>query len=109
MSISKDMRQLLYALLIIATGGGRNLFHSAYDMNLLENWKLSLAWGCLVIFFAFPVVMMTIHLLKSPYPTFASEFKYVGEYLRTVAAIIISLAGFSTIEVFKSKPKDPND
>ena len=77
-------------------------------MNSLENWKLALAWGCLVIFFIFPVATMAIHLLTS-HANFASEFRYVGEYLRTVAAIIISLAGFNTIEVFKSKPKDPND
>lgn len=63
---------------------------------------MTLAWGCLGIFFAFPFIMMSIHLSRgSAQPGFAQEFKYIGEYMRTTAAVIISLAGFNTAEVFK--------
>jgi hypothetical protein len=67
----------------------------------MERWKLTLAWGCLGIFFFLPFVMLGIHLLQGHNVNFAQEFRYVGEYLRTTAAIIISLAGFSTAEIFK--------
>lgn len=71
-------------------------------MKNMEHWRLVLAWGCLGLFFAFPFGMLAIHLSKgASYPNFASEFKYVGEFMKTVAVIIISLAGFSTAEVFK--------
>lgn len=70
-------------------------------MKSMDFWKLCLGWGCLSIFFVFPFVMVAIHLHLGVNVDFAKEFRYVGEYLRTVAAIIISLAGFSTAEVFK--------
>jgi F0F1-type ATP synthase assembly protein I len=69
----------------------------------MERWKLTLAWGSLVIFFVLPIVLMMIHLWLGHSTDFAKEFRYVGEYLRTVAAIIISLAGFNTVEIFKQK------
>ena len=65
-------------------------------------WKVALAWGCLFVFFFTPFVLFifqTFHLGSTP--PFVVEFKWVGEYLRTVSAVIISLAGFSTVEVFK--------
>ena len=67
----------------------------------METWKLALAWGCLVIFFIFPVAMPTIQLLTGMKPNFASEFKYLGEFMRVVATIIISLAGLNTVELFR--------
>jgi hypothetical protein len=71
-------------------------------MKSLEIWKATLAWICLASFFSFPIVMPLIHILYMPdSKSFAQDFKYVGEYTRTVAAIIISLAGFNTVEVFK--------
>jgi hypothetical protein len=75
--------------------------------KLMDIWKLTLAWGCLGVFFSFPIVMVTIHLSTSPNnPAFATEFRYLAEYMRTVTAIIISLAGFSTVELFRKSP-DP--
>jgi hypothetical protein len=73
----------------------------------IEMWKLTLAWGCLIVFFSFPIVMMGVHILTGPRPDFALEFRYMGEYLKTVTAIIISLAGFSTVEIFRKT--DPNN
>jgi hypothetical protein len=65
-------------------------------------WKIVLAWGCLILFFLFPFAMTAIHLAKgASYPGFANEFKYLGEYMKVVAAVIISLAGFNTAEVFR--------
>jgi hypothetical protein len=69
----------------------------------MERWKLTLAWGCLSVFFLLPIVLFSIHLHLGHSVEFAKEFRYVGEYLRTVAAIIISLAGFNTAEFFKQK------
>jgi hypothetical protein len=71
-------------------------------MKSMDIWKLSLAWGCLGIFFVFPFAMVTIHLFHMPQSqSVATDFRYIGEYLRTVAAIIIALAGFNTAELFK--------
>lgn len=71
-------------------------------MKQMEQWKLVLAWGCLGLFFSFPFAMTAIHLSKGgSYPGFASEFKYLGEYMKTVAVVVISLAGLSTAEIFK--------
>lgn len=70
-------------------------------MTNMEYWKLMLAWGCLGVFFVLPFVMLLIHLLQGHNVNFAQEFRYIGEYLRTTAAIIISLAGFNTVEIFK--------
>lgn len=67
----------------------------------MDKWKLVLAWGCLGIFFAFPVAMPSIQILTGLKPNFANEFKYLGEYMRVVATVIVSLAGFSTVELFK--------
>jgi hypothetical protein len=72
------------------------------QMKSMEQWKLVLAWGCLILFFAFPFATVLIHLSKvASYPQFAAEFKYLGEYMKTIAVIVISLAGFSTAEIFK--------
>lgn len=63
---------------------------------------MTLAWGCLGLFLVFPFATIIIHLSKGPsYPGFAAEFKYLGEYMKVVAAVIISLAGFNTVEIFK--------
>jgi hypothetical protein len=71
-------------------------------MKNMEIWKLTLAWGCLIIFFLFPIMLPIIHLVRFPEShSFAQDFRYVGEYLRVVAAIIISLAGFNTVEIFR--------
>lgn len=67
----------------------------------MDLWKLALAWGCLVIFLLLPLVLLMIHLHVGHNVDFAKEFRYIGEYLRTTAAIIISLAGFNTVEIFK--------
>jgi hypothetical protein len=66
-------------------------------------WKLVLAWGCLALFFGIPLVFFGIHLtqLKTEFAAHANEFRYLSDYLKTVTAIIISLAGFSTAEMFK--------
>ncbi len=45
--------------------------------------------------------MPVLQFLGGRSASFASEFRYLGEYMRTVAAIIISLAGFNTIEIFR--------
>jgi hypothetical protein len=74
----------------------------------MERWKLTLAWGSLAVFFILPFLMLAIHLIQGHNVAFAQEFRYIGEYLRTTAAIIISLAGFNTVEVFKkTHPKTP--
>jgi hypothetical protein len=75
----------------------------------MEYWKLILAWGCLIIFFIFPFAMISIHLLIGARPDFALEFRYMGEYLKTVTAIIISLAGFSTVEIFRKTDSGGNN
>lgn len=67
----------------------------------MERWKLCLAWGCLAIFLILPIVLLAIHLRIGHNTDFAKEFRYIGEYLRTTAAIIISLAGFNTAEMFR--------
>jgi hypothetical protein len=72
-------------------------------MNHMEKWKLTLAWGCLVIFFVFPIAMPTIQLMTGLKPNFASEFRYLGEFMRVVATIIISLADLNTIQIFRTK------
>jgi hypothetical protein len=68
-------------------------------------WKLVLAWCCLATFFGIPLGFFTIHMiaLATKYPFFqhANEFRYMEGYLKTITAIIISLAGFSTAELFK--------
>ena len=66
-------------------------------------WKLVLAWLCLVAFFVTPVILFIIHVFHfvDKDPTFSVEFRWLGEYLRTITAIIISLAGFNTVELFK--------
>ena len=74
----------------------------------MEIWKLVLAWACLVTFFVTPVVLFIIHIFYhlGKDPSFAVEFKWIGEYLRTITAIIISLAGFNTVELFKRPNKE---
>jgi hypothetical protein len=68
-------------------------------------WKLVLAWVCLVLFFAIPIVFFSIHLLhlnaEPAWATRATEFRYLSDYLKTITAIIISLAGLNTVEIFK--------
>jgi hypothetical protein len=68
-------------------------------------WKMVLAWGCLVLFFGIPLIFLTIHLFFLNYePSFGShagEFRYLSDYLKTITAIIISLAGLNTVELFK--------
>jgi hypothetical protein len=73
----------------------------------MERWKLTLAWGSLAVFFTLPFVMLVIHLVQGHNVNFAQEFRYVGEYLRTTAAIIISLAGLNTVEIFKDGNRKP--
>jgi hypothetical protein len=68
----------------------------------MQIWKLVLAWVCLVAFFGIPTLLFAFHLSHmGSDPLFAIEFKWMGEYLRTVTAIIISLAGLNTVELFK--------
>jgi hypothetical protein len=65
-------------------------------------WKLVLAWACLVTFFVTPSVLFGFHMFNlGADPSFAVEFRWLGEYLRTVTVIIISLAGLNTVELFK--------
>jgi threonine/homoserine efflux transporter RhtA len=74
-------------------------------MDYMAWWKLVLAWGCLVLFFGVPIVFFVVHMMfLNSEPSFAQhlqEFRYMGDYLRTVTAIIISLAGFNTVELFR--------
>jgi hypothetical protein len=71
-------------------------------MNL---WKLVLAWACLFSFFAIPVVFFIIHMTQlnanPAWATRAVEFRYLADYLKTITAIIIALAGLNTVEIFK--------
>jgi hypothetical protein len=57
------------------------------------------------MFFGVPIVLFTLHIwnLQTPaaFIQHIQEFKYIGEYLRTITAIIISLAGLHTVEFFK--------
>jgi hypothetical protein len=57
------------------------------------------------MFFGVPLLLLTLHIynLQTPAAFIAhlQEFKYFGEYLKTVTAIIISLAGLHTVELFK--------
>jgi hypothetical protein len=68
-------------------------------------WRLVLAWGCLITFFGMPLIFFGIHLIElkaSPsWGSRALEFRYLSDYLKTVTAIIISLAGLGTVELFK--------
>jgi hypothetical protein len=71
----------------------------------MERWKLVLAWGCLGLFFGIPLLTLALHLVNLANPSaFAShlpEFRYFADYMRTITAIIISLAGLHTVELFK--------
>ena len=71
----------------------------------MQRWKICLAWGCLGFFFGIPLLVFILHLTSiDKNPSFIShigEFKYMAEYLRTVTVIIVSLAGFNTVELFK--------
>jgi hypothetical protein len=68
-------------------------------------WKLVLAWVCLVLFFAIPLGFFVLHLTQlnanPAWATRAAEFRYLSDYLKTITAIIISLAGLNTVEIFK--------
>ena len=74
-------------------------------MKGMELWKICLGWGCLAIFLILPIILLLIHLQIGHNVDFAKEFRYIGEYLRTTAAIIISLAGFNTVEIFRKVEK----
>lgn len=67
-------------------------------------WKVVLAWGCLIVFFGLPILFFMLHM-TSIFNGFGlhdgAEFRYLTEFLRTVTAIIISLAGFDTVALFK--------
>jgi hypothetical protein len=71
----------------------------------LRHWRVVLAWGCLGLFFGIPLIFFGLHLWSLNHePSFyshASEFRYMSDFLKTVTAIIISLAGLGTIELFK--------
>jgi hypothetical protein len=71
----------------------------------MDFWKLCLAWGCLGMFFGVPILLLSLQLYNLQTPAafiqHLQEFKYIGEYLKTVTAIIISLAGLHTVELFK--------
>ena len=71
----------------------------------MQLWKIVLAWGCLGFFFAVPLFFFILHITSlDKNPSFIShigEFRYMAEYLRTVTVIIVSLAGFNTVELFK--------
>lgn len=72
-------------------------------------WKMVLAWGCVGLFFAFPFAIMAMHIVYLQHPVgqpFITEFRYLGEYLKTVTAIVISLSGFNTVEMFSAIKKD---
>jgi hypothetical protein len=79
-------------------------------MNL---WKIVLAWGCLISFFAIPSIFFLIHLAnlnaEPAWATRAQEFRYLSDYLKTITAIIISLAGFNTVEIFKKRDVKPDN
>jgi hypothetical protein len=68
-------------------------------------WKVVLAWCCLVMFFGIPFMFFAIHMVSlrtgDSFYEHAKEFKYMSDYLRTITVIIVSLAGFSTAELFK--------
>jgi hypothetical protein len=57
------------------------------------------------MFFGVPLVIFSLHLahLQNPsaFISHLPEFKYFGEYLKTVTVIIVSLAGLHTAELFK--------
>jgi hypothetical protein len=71
----------------------------------MARWKIVLAWCCLLMFFGIPFIFFAAHLISMVrgYPFFehAKEFRYMENYLRTITAIIISLAGLNTVELFK--------
>jgi hypothetical protein len=71
----------------------------------MDFWKLCLAWGCLGMFFGVPILLLTLHIWNLQTPSafiqHIQEFKYIGEYLKTVTVIIVSLAGLHTAEFFK--------
>ena len=83
-------------------GGNSGSFLLVPALALMGLWKLVLAWCCLATFFVTPVVLFVFHTLNmGADPSFAIEFKWIGEYLRTVTVIIVSLAGLNTVELFK--------
>jgi len=57
------------------------------------------------MFFGIPLLILSLHLYNLQNPSafiqHLPEFKYFGDYLRTITAIIISLAGLHTVETFK--------
>jgi hypothetical protein len=84
------------------SSGGLSVNLLDCSLDYMALWKLILAWACLAVFFLLPAVLLAIHTANiGSDPNFAVEFKWLGEYLKTVTAIIISLAGLSTVEVFK--------
>jgi hypothetical protein len=90
----------------VAYSGGDTWIHILGDTLCdMGRWKIVLAWCCLFMFFGIPLIFFAAHLISmaTGYPFFehAKEFKYMENYLRTITAIIISLAGFNTVELFK--------
>jgi hypothetical protein len=83
----------------------------------LELWKITLAWGCLIVFFGSPFILIGLHFLHMAGAAkadlkgtpFVQEFRYLGEYLKTVTAVIISLAGFNTVELFRRPSAEPTN
>jgi hypothetical protein len=73
-------------------------------MNPDPLWRIILYWGTVISFFTLPFLVFSIHLaligypqiLQGNAPSHASEFKYVFEFHRTLAALVFGLAGLHT-------------
>jgi len=74
-------------------------------------WKVTLYWGTVVTFFMLPLSVFIVHLLLIGWPGMLSgnagghldEFKYVGEFHRTLAALVFGLAGLQTTQFIATK------
>jgi hypothetical protein len=70
-------------------------------------WRITLYWGTVISFFTLPLVVFVIHLSAIIWPEafmgnakgHGSEFKYVFEFHRTLAALVFGLAGLHTGQV----------
>lgn len=82
-------------------------------MNGEPRWRQWLCWTAVVMFFAIPILIGTLHVIAIEFnwksDDRASEFQGVMPVYQTISALVFGLAGLNSFDRFFNHKKPPND
>lgn len=70
-------------------------------MNNEPQWRRILNWGCVIAFFAFPVIFFILQILAAEMPGFHFEeqtkyYTWTRDYFRLIALLVFGMAGLNS-------------